>query len=84
MKILPKSSEIRWNSRNKPIHPCILGGTIQPYFYTSSGARTEYSSGTGQYSTKSSSLVFGSGAIGGIIEEPCKVEFNQPCVGFIP
>ena len=58
MKIPLKSSEIRRNSRNKPIHPGILGGTIQPCFCTGSCTGKEYSGGTGQYSTKSSSLVF--------------------------
>ena len=48
-KISLKSSEIRRNSRNKPVHPGILGGMIQPCFYTSSSAGMEYSSGTSRY-----------------------------------
>ena len=58
MKIPLKSSEIRRNSRNKLVHPGILGGTIQPCFCTGSCAGKEYSGGIGRYGTKSSSLVF--------------------------
>ena len=55
-KYRPKSSEIRQNSRNKLVHPGILGGTIQPCFCTGSSAGTEYSNSTGRYDTKLSSL----------------------------
>ena len=57
MKIPPKSSEICRNSRNKPVHLGILGGTIKPCFCIGLGVGTEYSGGIGRYGTKSSSLV---------------------------
>ena len=57
MKIPPKSSEIRRNSRNKPVHLGSLGGTIKPCFCTGLGVEMEYSGSIGRYGTKSSSLV---------------------------
>ena len=58
MKKPLKSFEIRRNNRNKPVHPGILGGTIQPCFCTGSCAEKEYFGDTSRYGTKSSSLVF--------------------------
>ena len=55
MKIPPKSSEICRNSRNKPVHLGILGGTIKPCFCISLGVGMEYYGGID--GTKSSSLV---------------------------
>ena len=57
MKIPSKSSEIRQNSQNKPVHPGILGDTILPCFCTGSCAKKEYSGGIDKYGMKSSSLV---------------------------
>ena len=55
MKIPSKSSEIHRNSRNKPVHLGILGGTIKPCFCIGLGVGMEYYGGID--GTKSSSLV---------------------------
>ena len=74
-KILSKSSEIHRNSRNKPVHPGILGGMIQPCFYIDSGVIMEYSDSTDRYGTKSSSLVTAT-------SQACVAQYMSLCLSF--